>query len=145
MDAIFSPLWVPLRALFVALAGVGLAWLYFHNHSLIGLLAVAAGAAVGVMLDLIGRCLLPDSPVGASYFLEGWLLIPLALGALAAAAVVIVTVELTLPEGTATDTKELVGGVSSGITTFLTGGFVTWAGDDKDSSLADHIKEQFEK
>jgi hypothetical protein len=82
--------------------------------------------------------------VSALYFLQGWLLIPLALAAVAAAAVVVITVELTLPDKTPDETKELVGGVSTGITTFLTAAFIAWSADEKNSALADHIKGKFQ-
>lgn len=75
---------------------------------------------------------------------EAWALIPIALAVAAAAAVVIVTVELTLPDTTPTETKELVGTASAGVTTFLTAGFIAWAGDENNSTLADHVKEAFQ-
>jgi hypothetical protein len=143
MRAIFSPLRIPLQALGIALAGVGLAWLWFNDLWWVGLLSVAGAGLIGWASDKIGAAQLPERPVSAVYSLQGWLLIPLALAAIAAAAVVIVTVELTLPDDTPTDTKELVGAVSTGITTFLTAVFISWASDDQNSTLAEHIMDAF--
>jgi hypothetical protein len=139
-----APLRVPLQALIVALAGVGVAWLFLNGHVVYALLAVAAILALGAIVDAIGKSQLPKRPVRAVYLLQGWLLIPLGLAVLATAGTIVVAVELTLPEGTAAETEELVGALSTGIVTFLTAGFIAKAGDDKNSQLADHIKEAFE-
>jgi hypothetical protein len=135
----------PLRALFVALAGAGLAWLSF-NH-LVWLAAVIAVVvlAVGWLLDRVGERSLPKHPVRAVRLLELWSLVPLMLGAVAAAAVVVVTVALTVPDSTSTDTKETVGALATAVTTFLTSVFVNSAGDKDDSTLSDHIQATFER
>ncbi|MEA2276416.1 MAG: hypothetical protein QOC78_1376 [Solirubrobacteraceae bacterium] len=144
MSSILEPLRVPLQALLIGLAGVGLASLWFNHHRLIGAAAVVGGIVLGWAIDACGNNRLPGHPVFALHLLEGWLLIPLALAAAAAAAVVIVTVELTVPDSAATTTKELIGGASTGITTFLTAGFIAWTSDDDDSTLADHVEERFQ-
>ena len=143
MSGLLQPLRIPIRALLIALAGVGLAWLWFNDLWWVGLGAVLAAVAVGGVVNAIGLAQLPGQPVRALYLLQSWLLIPLALAALAAAAVVVVTIELTLPDKTPSETKELVGGISAGITTFLTAAFISWTSDEKDSALADHIEEKF--
>lgn len=144
MAKILEPVRVPLIALAIGLAGVGLAWLWFDQREEVAVAAGAVGIALGSAANWFGRKLLPNHPVGALRLLEGWILIPIALATAASAAVVIVTVELTLPNTTPTDTKELVGAVTTGIAAFLTAAFISWAGDDKDSTLADHVKASFQ-
>jgi hypothetical protein len=144
MDAILSPLRVPLLALGIGLGGVGLAWLWFNDKEIEASVAVLVAFGLGFLLDLAGKGRLPDHPVSALWLLEGYALVPIAIATAAAAAVVIVTVELTLPDTTPTETKELVGAASTGVTTFLTAGFISAAGDENDSTLADHIKDAFQ-
>ena len=144
MVAVLDPLRVPLQALVVAMGGVGLSWLWFHDHRLTAGIAIVVVLLLGAAIDSFGNRCLPRYPVFARHLLEGWILIPLALAATAAAAIVVVTVELTVPDGTPTDTKELLGSASTGITAFLTAAFVSWASDDDASSLADHIKARFQ-
>jgi hypothetical protein len=144
MMAILSPLRVPAQALSVALAGVGVAWLFLNGHWLISAVAVAVAVVVGIALDALGKAQLPGRPVAAVYLLQGWLLIPLAIAVIASAGAIVTAVELTLPEGTGTETKELVAALSTGIVTFLTAGFISWVGDEKNSQLADHVKDAFE-
>jgi hypothetical protein len=135
----------PLRALAVGLAGVALAWLWFNDLVAYALVLAAAVALAGAMLDAIGRWLLPANPTIAVRFLEWWILTPAALAAVASAIVVVVTVTLAVPDGSAfgQDTKELIGTLSTGLTAFVTAAFISWASDDKDSKLAEHIKETF--
>lgn len=106
---------------------------------------VAAGAALGAGLvaKAIGGALLPRKPRRAVDVLEWWALTPGAIAASAAAVVVILAVELTVPEGTAGSTKELVGALSTGLTTFITAAFMAWAGDEKDSTLGNEIRDIF--
>jgi hypothetical protein len=143
VKAIVTPLRVPLQALLVGLAGVGLASLYYHHMWWLALVAVVVAVSAGAILSLCGERSLPSRPIRALLLLESWLLIPIALAAAAAAAVIIVTVVLTVPDSTPAATKNLVGSVSTGITTFLTVGFIAWAADDKNSALADHVRDAF--
>ncbi len=148
--AALSPLRIPFQAMVVALAGAGTAWLFLKGHWEPAVLGALAVVAIGVACDQVGKAVLPKHPVLAVYLFEGWLLIPLAVAVLASAALIIVAIKAALPEKnaagepTSTETEELVGAVSAGITAFLTAGFVSWAGDEKDSRLADHVKGRFE-
>lgn len=107
------------------------------------MLTAAAACAAGLIAKEIGTALLPDRPRQAVDALEWWILTPGAFAATAAAVVVIVAVETTVPKGTATDTKELVGALSTGLTAFVTAAFIAWAGDEKDSTLGNEIREIF--
>jgi len=143
--AVFD-LTAPLRALVVALSGVALAWSWFKEQFVAAVLIALALAAAGAVVDWIGRSLLPARPAAAVRFLEWWILTPAAVAAVASAVVVIVTVALTIPEEPKVDasTKQLIGTLSTGLTAFVTAAFISWAGDDKDSRLAEHIKSAFQ-
>ena len=140
---LLTELATPLRGLLVALSSVLLAYLWYdHQHPLAILIGVIA-CLVGLVLDQIGKRLLPLHPVPALWFLEGWVLMPAALAAVAGAVVVIIAVALTVPDSAAASTKQTISALSAGLTAFITAGFISWAGDDKDSKVADHIKAAF--
>lgn len=153
-DAVGSLL-IPIRALLIAILGAGLAWLWFRDDRdggaigpvddrLLAAILVIAALVLAILLDARGRALLPNHPRAAVELLEWWLVAPMALAGAAGAAAIIVTVELTTPEGTAVATKELVAAVATAVTAFLSSSFVDWAGDDKDSKLSDRIQKEFE-
>lgn len=136
----------PVRALAVALGGVGLAKLWFDGQ-LVAAVGLAAGMVIaGIALDWIGKRLLPNQPTMALRFLEWWILTPAAIAAVASAIVVVVTVTATLPEGSKLDqsTKTLIATLSTGLTAFVAAAFISWAADGKDSKLADHIRSTFQ-
>ena len=133
----------PLRGLVVGLVAAGLAWLSFNDLAWLAVIAAAAAISLGVALDWVGKALLPSSPRAAVRVLEWWVITPAMIAAVAGALVIIVTVALTVPEGTAANTKETVGAISAAITGFITTAFVSWSSDEKDSSLADHIRDAF--
>jgi hypothetical protein len=126
------------------LTGAGLAWLCFNDLWWLAVIVATLAIALGSILDAAGDALLPARPLAALALLEWWLLTPAMAAASAGALVIVVTVALTVPEGTSADTKELVGALSAAITSFLTAGFISWASDEKDSRLGDHIKERFQ-
>lgn len=133
----------PFRGLLVALAAAYLAYLWYHNHRVWAVVLTVLACLVGWVLNAIGKGLLPDRPVAALRFLEGWILTPAAVAAAAGALVVIVTVALTVPDGTATSTKETIAALSTGLTAFLTSGFISWTSDSNDSPLSSHIRDAF--
>jgi hypothetical protein len=134
-----------LRALTVAIVGVFLALLWTRGLGWASISLAAGGILLGLALDWLGRGLLPDHPIAALQSMEWWLLAPLTLAAAGAATVIIVAIELAVPEGTPADTKQLVAALAAGITAFVTSAFISWTGDQKDSILADHIQAVFEK
>jgi hypothetical protein len=135
---------IQLRALLIALAGVLLAWLWIHGAGPLVIVPPLVAFAAGWAIDWIGRrVLLPDHPVWAVRFLEWWILLPASIAATAGALVVIVAISLAAPDKAAESTKALLTSLAAGLTAFLTGSFISWAGDDKDSSLADHMARAF--
>jgi hypothetical protein len=139
-----SELATPIRGLLVALAGVLLAYLWYDHHRIWAIIIGIAACLAGLVFDSVGKSLLPNKPVIALWFLEGWVLTPAALAAVGGAVVVLVTVALTVPDAAATSTKETIGALSTGVTAFITASFISWAGDDKDSKVADHIQAAFQ-
>jgi hypothetical protein len=138
---------IPLRALLVAALGAGVAWCWFNNWEWVSIAAPFGLAFVGIVLGDIGTQFLPRRPVAAVRLMEWRILVPAAVSTAAAAAVIIATVELTLPDdpGPSAETKELVGALGVAITGFLTASFISWAGDEKDSRIADWIRSTFQK
>lgn len=136
----------PLRALAIGLAGVGLAWLWFSDAVVLALVLALTTAVAGTVLDRIGRALLPARPTLAVRLIEWWALTPAAIAALASAIVVVVTLALTVPEDVQIDpgTKQLIATLSTGLTAFIAASFISWASDERDSKLADHVREVFQ-
>lgn len=136
----------PLRALLVALAGVALTYLWLSDQMIVAVALAVAAVVLGWVINRIGELLLPKRPVASIRFLESWLLTPAAIAAVASAVVVVITVTLTIPDDSnvSGNVKELVGTLSTGLTAFLTAAFIEWAGDDKNSKLADHVKSVFQ-
>lgn len=139
-----SELTTPFRGLIVAISGVLLAYLWYDHHRVWAIAIGIAACTAGLALDAFGKQLLPDRPVIGLWFLEGWVLSPAALAAVGGALVVLITVALTVPDSAATSTKETIGALSTGVTAFITASFISWAGDDKDSKVADHIQAAFQ-
>ena len=71
-------------------------------------------------------------------------LTPTSAAAAASAIVIIVTVAWTLPDTTPTATAEVVGGLSTAVTSFLAAAFITWTEDGPGVGLSDHIKGVFQ-
>jgi hypothetical protein len=133
----------PLRGLVVAISGVLLTYLWYHHHPTWAVVIGVGVCAVGFVLDAAGKAFLPNKPVLALWCLEGWMLVPAALAAVAGAVVILLTVKLAVPDGTATSTKGTISALSTGITAFITATFISWAGDAKDSKVADHVRTAF--
>ena len=140
---LFGSLAPPFRALGITLAGMWLAWRWLAGDYFLPACVVTGVVLAAYVADGIGRLLLPNRPRGALTLLEGWIAAPLALGAAASAALVVLSVRLWLPEGTPVENKELIGTLTSGLTTFLTSVFISWVGDQDDSRFAERIKRAF--
>lgn len=133
----------PARALVVALAGVGLAWLWFSGRELYVVASIVVLFASAALLAKLGDCLVSRFPKLGVRLLELWILLPLLAGAVGSAAVTVLTVEFATPESAPADTKEVVAALVTGVTSFITGSFVSWASDENDSKLADLVRDRF--
>jgi hypothetical protein len=131
------------RALVVSLSGVFLAWLWFSDLAWLAALLSVLLMLGGWLFDRVGTLQLPSRPVLAVRLLEWWVLTPAMAAAVAAGVSVVVTVALTVPDTATEETKKLIGALSTGITGFITAAFISWTGDEKDSRLADHIRDVF--
>ena len=143
LGGILSGLATPARALLVALAGVLLAWLWFEGNVGLAIVLAIGFIVIAAVLTLLGDRILARWPKTGVRLLEAWILLPTLAAAIGSAVVIAVAVELTLPDGTPTETKELISALSTGITSFITAVSVSWASDDDDSRLADFIRDRF--
>jgi len=133
----------PFRALAVSLVSVWLAWRWLDKDHATPLIVAGLIIFVAYLCNWLGRACLPDSPRIALVFLELWIFAPLMLGAITAAAAVIIAVHFSLPSDATPERKETVTALTTALTTFLTTGFISWAGDKDDSRLAKRIQRTF--
>jgi hypothetical protein len=133
----------PIRAMLVALLGAWGASLWFSGTRW-AVVVVAIGAVlVALLVDSGGRHSPPNKPLGKIELMEWWVVVPMVLAASAAAVAIIVTVALTVPDGTAAATKETIGAVATAITAFLSAAFVDRIGDEDNSLVSDRIRDHF--
>lgn len=149
LAVILSGLATPIRALIVGALGAGIAWCWYNDHRAFAVITPLGVVLVGFLISELGVRRLPEHPVAAVHLMPWRILIPSAVAAAAAGLVIIVTVELTVPDKTPagnvtpTDVKEIVGALSTAITAFLGAAFIDWAADGKDSRVADWIRDVF--
>ncbi len=143
MSQLLSDVIPALRALVVAMVGVVLALWWFRGDWTLDVALLAVTALVGIAAEWIGDRLLPGHPVGAVYVMEWWVLVPMAVAAAASATLIVVAVELTIPESVKDPVvKETTGAVAAGLSTFLTAAFVSSIGDRDKSAVGDRIKDR---
>jgi hypothetical protein len=65
------------------------------------------------------------------------------VAAVASGAVIVITVALAVPDTDPTWHKETIGALSTGLTGFLTAAFISWTGDESDSTVSDRIRSIF--
>jgi len=135
---------IPLRAFFVAALGIFLAWLWFNSLLWVAILLSLGILILGVVLYWFGKRQFPDKPVLGLTLIEFFVISPAMLAAIASGIIIVVTVNLTAPKDAPTETKEMMTALSTAITAFLTSGFISWAGDRDDSSLAKRVREIFQ-
>lgn len=145
MRDLVESLLVPLRAAVVSLLGLWLAWSWFTQKSWLPLVIVAAIIALAHICDAAGKRALPRRPVMAVLLMEFWILSPAMLAALASCAVVVAAVELQVPKDAPPVDTQLAKTLATALTTFLTSGFIAWAGDQNKSPVARRIKTAFER
>jgi hypothetical protein len=146
MKAAFADVVPALRALLVALAGVLLALWWFQGDWELSLALVAALALAGAAAEWLGDRFLPSHPVAAVMVMEWWVLVPMAVASAASAALIVIAVELAVPESV-TDpiVKEATGAIAGGLSAFLTAAFVSSIGDRDKSGIGDRIKDRLRR
>lgn len=133
------------KSLLIGFIGVLFAQFWFMGTAWAIVLVVLGAIVVAAAADEAGKALLARSPVPSTYLLEWWILYPAIGAALGAAAVIVLAVELAAPETASPETKELVGALGTGITAFITTVFISWSEDADDSTLADHVRNAYQK
>jgi hypothetical protein len=140
---------VPLRALLVGAAGAAIAWGWYDGKEWLSFLAPVVVILIGEVISEAGVRGLPSDPVWAVRLMPWRVLVPMALAAAAAGLVIIVTVEVALPDKTSAgaptpdDLKEIVAALSAAVTAFLGAAFIDWTGDGNDSRVSDWIRSVF--
>jgi hypothetical protein len=125
------------------LVGVVLALWWFQGRWEIGLAVLIVLALLGVLSEWIGDRFLPAHPVAAVLFMEWWVLVPMAIAAAGSAALVVIAVELAIPESVKDPVvKETAGAIAGALSTFLTAAFVSSIGDRDRSAIGDRIKKR---
>ena len=117
------------------------AWLCFAGHVLCAIVGAAALLVMGLGSQLAGDRMLPARPEAAVLLLNFWLLAQLALGAVAAAGTIVVTVALTAPDSASAQTKQLLSALATALTAFLTATLT--AGDAPDEKVGDRVRQHF--
>src|SRR6266498_255101 len=131
---------VPLRSLWVAAAGAFAASLWFKNtrEAATVLIVVIVG---GYVFDLLGRGALPDYPRAAIYLMEAWAIVPVAVGIAAAAAIVVLTVNLAAPSNASEGAKEVAKAYTAALTAFATAAVIAREIDKAESPIARRIRD----
>jgi hypothetical protein len=128
-------------ALVVALAGVGIAWFWYHGRWTV-VFAVVGLSVIGLVIDLTGRWLLPARPIGAMRLMESWNLVPGIVAAVASAFLIVIAVHISSTKGLSTEAKTFVGAATAAFTTFATTSFINLGSS---SLTADHVMKIFQK
>lgn len=140
-----SDLWADakpaLPAFVIALLGVFVAKRWFEGDWFWPIVIPLSGVVAGQLCHFFGDRKLPNDPVKAVEWLELWVIAPATLAAAAAAFIIILGFKLTVKDPG--QTMVLLGAVATGVTAFLTSGFISWAGDEPDSKVATRIRSTF--
>jgi hypothetical protein len=147
MDALFGQVRLGLSSFIVALAGVGLAYLWKQTSVLLVLGIAIALVGIGVGAYFLGkRCLVRDKPKAqaARRLFEWTLAAPIALAALAAAVIIILAIDFAAEKSWSEERKQLTAAAVAAITTFLTTAFVKGTGDADAGLVGSLVKRRFE-
>ena len=147
MKGFIGPLLIPGRAALTALLGLWIARAWYDGGGRWWWPLVAAGVLIvmAYALDAAGQRQLPNRPVAAVALMEFWMLAPLTWTALAAAAVIIIGVELNVDPKAPVADQQMTRALATAMTSFLTASFISWAGDQNKSPVAQRIRQAFEQ
>lgn len=134
-----------LPPLAVGLGGVTAALLWFYVSRPLALIPPVAALALGYGTDyLAGRALKNDDPVGATKWIYGWALAPFAWAVAAAAAVIIVAVELDPGKEPPVERKEIFSAAAAALGAFFVAMFVKDAEDADEKWVGNRFKKRFQ-
>ncbi|MGW6850453.1 hypothetical protein ACWGCK_17065 [Streptomyces virginiae] len=132
-------------AMCVALAGAGMAFLWFYVAWWIPVVVVVVVAAAGLILRRSGPGRVATAPRTAMRLMEWQILLPGSLAAAGAAAIVVVEIYLQTEEGWSDEAKGIVTALSAAITAAIGALLVKGAETYDESWLAPPIKRAFEE
>lgn len=128
----------------VALAGAGLATLWYYVNWWIPLLLVLIGCLAGWLLFRRGLKKVVQKPIAALRLMEVRILLPASLAAAGAALVILVEVWLQTQDGWSDERKQIVTALSAALTTFIGALLVKGAETFDEEWLADPIRDAFQ-
>jgi hypothetical protein len=128
-----------------SIAGAAIAYLYFHGMVWIAVLIVALAIAVGHFVgNVAAQRLLPEHPRAAMWCLELWVLAPGSFAALAAAAVIVVSVALNAPDHASADQTKTLDAVSGALAALITTIFLKVFEDADDDVVGARVEAVFQ-
>lgn len=131
--------------LVVGLGGVGLAALWFYVSALLAVAAPIVVALVGLGIDWFARRKLnDDDPVAAAKWINGWVLVPLAIGASATAAAIVLAVEWNAGKDAPLEREKLFAAAIAAVGAFLTAAFIKGAEEADEKWVGARFKKLFQ-
>jgi hypothetical protein len=135
-----------LPALVIAFGGIGAAVLWFFVWEPLAFVPPLIAAAVGLAADYQAkRAIDRDDPVRASKWINGWILVPLALGIAAAGAVIVIAVLLDPGDNPSVERKEVFSAASAALGAFLVAMFVKDAEQADEAWVGDRFRRKVQK
>ncbi|MFD3700706.1 hypothetical protein ACFWUZ_32020 [Streptomyces sp. NPDC058646] len=134
-----------LAVLCVALAGAGMACLWFYVAWWLPAVLAVLGCLAGWALFRSGRGRVPINPRQAMRLMEWKILLPGSLAAAGAAGIILVEVYLQTKDSWTDEAKTLVTALSAAVTTAIGALFVKGAETYEESWLAEPIKKAFQE
>ena len=135
-----------LPALAIAVGGVGLAWLVFKSDWWWLSFAIAGIAAlIGLICNDVGSKRLGKHPVSAARIMEWRFLMPFAVGAAGAAALIAFGVWFEPDENASVETKKFLAASFAALTAFITAVAIKSGEEAVDKWVGQPIKSAFQK
>jgi hypothetical protein len=132
------------RALLIGVLGVLFAWKWLirHDYTYVPALCLIF-VTVGVCY-VIGRALLPESPVAGLLFIEALNVLFISMAAVATALAVLIAIMIVPPTAANKSVKTIVESLAAVVGGAVTSVCIAWAADEDASPLANHVREIFQ-
>jgi hypothetical protein len=146
LGAWFGGLKTGLPSLFVAVTSIGLATMWLKIDHLAAALVVIVLAMGGLLAYLMGTRALAGSrprPKAALFWFECATATPIAVGAAAAAVLILLGIEYVPARSWSGETKRLVAAGTAALTTYLTVGLIRGAEQADKDWIGDIVKKRF--